>query len=66
MIRERVRLKIYRLDEETLQRKDQFDYTEEQRSNIEDQIDYLLTGQHIIADDGLVYTISVASIDGDD
>ena len=66
MIREKMRLKIYQLDEITLQRKDEFEYTEEDRTEIEYEIDRKLHGEHIIAMDGRVFVVGVASIEADD
>lgn len=66
MLRERVRLKIYQLDEVTLQRKDEFHYTEEDRTDLEIALETQLHGRHITLHDGRVFVVSVASIDNDD
>ncbi len=66
MIREKLRLKVYQLDEITLQRKQEYDYDESDRNDIENEIELALDGKHIIGYEGQVYVVSIVSMDNDD
>lgn len=65
-MREIVNLRIYRLNEQMNQRELDFDYTDEQRTFIVDDIERLLQGAHIIDEQGNVYVIGIIDIVEDD